>query len=397
MAEATIAQLVAEFNDVVTVAFGKQMVEYKPELAAIVKTYKVPFAPSSKAVYKNFITGLNKIVDVGEPIPASAMPSTYKTQIDNDLYGQKVEVLEQDFERAKDVADLALYVSEVEALAVNAKEDPITRGLAMLAAGHTNTYGTAFDGKNFFATDHLYGTATGQGNLLSGHGITFAQIMQDLRAASVKLQGFYVNAGGGKKLLNKKVKMLVICPTELSAIFDELKTSSTINATDNPWKGRFDYAVNPFVDPSSWYVINTENDMYPLNVPILNPLEKEAKLANNLNQESAVLDKVYKWQVDLRQGLGYGAWYKAIKVDNSGVSLFTVQTTSGANGSVSPDIVQVVSGSDVEITLTAASGYVIDKLYANSVDVTSSIVAGVYTIENIAANTVIAATWKASA
>lgn len=398
----TNASLIAEFDKVVTVAFGKQQQSYVPALANIVASYKVPFAPTSEAVYRNFITGLNKITAVGTPINPSAMPEHYKTVIVNDMYGQKVQVLEKDFDRAKEVADLFLFTAEVEALSINAKDDPIERGIALLEAGHTNTYGTSFDGKNFFAADHLYGTAINQSNLVSGHGNTLAQVSQDMDLAYNALQGFYVNAGNGKKLLNKnKMKLFVLCSTQMAAVFKDLRDKKTINATDNSWAGNFEYAVNPSADAYSWYLLNLENDAFPLNKPILNPIEKPAQLVNNLNHESAILDKVYKWQVDLRQGIGYGAWYKAVKVDNSGAPVtayYTINAISiGVNGTISPvGFTTAVNGSDVEFTLTAASGYVIDKLYVNGVDVADDIVTGKYTLENITANTAVVATWKSS-
>jgi len=397
----TNTALIAEFDKVVTVAYGKKTLEYNPALAGLVASYKVPFAPTSSAIFKNFIAGLAQVTD-GTSIDASTLPEHYKVDITNNKYGQKVQVTESEFERASSVADLAIYVSEIESLAVNAKDDPILRGLQLLEAGHTNANGVCFDGKNFFATDHLYGTATGQSNLLSGHGNTLDQVSRDMDAAYNAMTGFYANAGGGKKLLNKTIKILVICSTQLASVFKDLRDKKTINATDNAWAGNFEFAVNPSSDPYSWYMLNLENDSYLLNRAILNPIEKEAKLKNNLAHESAQLDGLYKWQVDMRQGIAYGAWYKAVKVDNSGAPVTAYYTVNAmvvnGNGTISPvGFLTAVNGSSIEFTLTPAAGYVVDKLFVNGTDVTANIVAGKYTLANIAANKSVVATFKTEA
>lgn len=400
MSVKTITQLVEEFNRVVEVAFGKKTLEYQPKLHELVASYPVPYAPTSELIWEQFLGGLSAVTD-GEPIDAMTLPSNYKITISNGKYGQKVQVTESEFERAGRLSNLALYTSKIEAMAVNAKDDPIVRGLAMLEAGHTNTYGTAFDGKNFFATDHLFGDATSQSNIVTGHGNTLQQVAFDMDAAYAALKGFYGYAGGGKKLLNKnELKIMVFCSTKMVSVFKALRDKDFISGTSNSWKGAFDFEVAPFSDPDTFYMVNLENDGYAQNKPILNPIEKEARLKNNLNQESATMDGLYKWQVDLRQGIGYGAWYKAVKVDNSAAPVttyYTVAASAGSNGTISPaGFTNAAGGSNVVLTITPAEGYVVDKLLVNGSDVTASIVTGTYTISSISENKVVTVTFKES-
>lgn len=398
--EKTIIQLVEEFNRVLEVAFGKKMLEYSPKLKNLVAQYPVPFAPTSEYIWKQFIGGLSDVTD-GAPISASSFPKNYKITISNTKRGEKLQLTESDFERAGRLDKLALYKSDIEGLAVNAKDDPIMRALGMLEAGHTNTYGTCFDGKNFFATDHLFGDATAQSNIVTGHGNTLQQVAFDMDAAYAALKGFYAYAGGGKKLLNKnEPKLMVFCSPKMTSVFKALRDKEFISGTSNSLKGTFDFEVAIFSDDYSYYVVNLEDDGYLQNRPILNPVEKEARLKNNLNQESAVMDGLFKWQVDLRDGIGYGAWYKAVKVDNSAAPVtdyYTVAASAGSNGTISPaGFTNAAGGSDVILTITPAQGYVVDKLLVNGSDVTASISEGTYTISEISENKVVTVTFKAS-
>lgn len=400
MAEKTINQLVEEFNRVLEVAFGKKMLEYSPKLQNLIAQYPVPFAPTSEYIWKQFIGGLSDVTD-GEPISASAFPKNYKIIIPNSKRGEKLQITESEFERAGRLDKLELYKSDIEALAQNAKDDPIARGLAMLEAGHTNIYGTCFDGKTFFATDHLFGDAVSQSNIVTGHGNTIQQVAYDMDLAYSALKGFYAYAGGGKKLLNKnEPKLMVFCSPKMIGVFKALRDKEFISGTSNSLKGTFDFEVSIFSDDYTYYVVNLENDGYLQNRPILNPIEKKARLKNNLNQESAVMDGLYKWQVDLRDGIGYGAWYKAVKVDNSSAPVttyYTVATSAGSNGTISPaGFTNAAKGSDVVLTITPAEGYVVDKLLVNGSDVTASIVTGTYTISSISENKVVTVTFKES-
>jgi phage major head subunit gpT-like protein len=63
--------------------------------------------------------------------------------------------------------------------------------------------------------------------------------------------------------------------------------------------------------------MDQDNGGVEVNAPIIQPVEKDVELTNNIGQESQVMDKVLKYQVDYRSGFGYGAWWKIVKVANS--------------------------------------------------------------------------------
>jgi len=310
-----ISKIIEEFKKLVQLAFSKKYDSYQPELAKIVGSYKVPFCSAVNAIFDQFLDGLQKIYS--GKVATETMPQSYKVTVTNDAYGKKVTVRREDFERAQEVENLDLPKRHIEGLAVLAKDHPVETALTMIENGASNTYGTCFDGKNLFATDHFYGSATNQSNLLTGNGATMTYVLADLKKAIDALHGFVHPQGNRKHKFNKNVKPLVICPSQMRSIFLDIQKSDFIGSSSNPLKGAFELADESFADANDYYVVDTENDGNPLNSAIINPVELAPELTNNIGQESAVMDGQYKWQVLYRAGFAYGAWWKIVKVANS--------------------------------------------------------------------------------
>ncbi len=310
-----ITALIAEFRKLVELAFKKKYDEYSPVLQKIVGSYKVPFCSAVNAIFDQFLDGLQKLHN--GKAPTENMPESYRITVTNESYGKKVTVRREDFERASEVQNLDLPKRHIEGLAVLAKDHPVETALTMIENGAGSTYGTCFDGKNLFATDHFYGSATSQSNLLTGTGSTMTYVLADLKKAIDALHGFVYPQGNRKKKCNKDVKPLVLCPTQMRSIFLDILKSDFIGSSSNPLKGAFELADESFADANDFYVIDTNNDGNPLNSAIINPVELQPELTNNIGQESATMDGQYKWQVMYRAGFGYGAWWKIVKVANS--------------------------------------------------------------------------------
>lgn len=306
--------LIDEFNQIVTVGFGKAYDGYSAKEAALVGSYKVPASSASKAVFGMFLDGLQKVT--ATPIPSESLPDAEEVIVAHDPYAKRVEIPEAEFERAQTVADLDLYQAHVRGLATLAKDFPIETALDMIEAGTSNTYGKCFDGKVLFATDHFYGDAVNQANLLSGTGVTADKVQADLKAAINALEGFVYKSGNRYKKFNKNVKPLVICDTSKKAIFQDLLQQETIGGTTNTLRGTFELVTEKLADANDWYVMDQDNGGVAVNAPIINPVEKEAKLENNIGQESQTMDHILRYQVYLRGGFGYGAWWKIVKVNN---------------------------------------------------------------------------------
>ncbi|WP_428042787.1 Mu-like prophage major head subunit gpT family protein [Candidatus Avelusimicrobium fimicolum] len=311
----SLKQLVEEFNQIVKVGFGKQYDEYAPKLHALVGSFKVPYSAATKAVFGLFMDGLKKVVST--PIPSETLPDAYKIVVPHEPFAKRIEIPEAEFQRSQTVADLSLYQTQVKALATLAKDHPVEMAFDMIEAGASSTYGQCFDGENLFSTSHSYGEAASQSNLLTGTGVTEAAIAADLRSATTALEGFFYKSGNRYKRFNKAVKPLVICDISKKAIFEDLLRKETISGTTNTLRGSFELIAEKLNSANSWYIIDQDNGGVEVNAPIINPIEQAAELTNNIGQESQVMDKVLKYQVDYRGGFGYGAWWKIVKVANS--------------------------------------------------------------------------------
>lgn len=312
----TIEQLIEDFNTSASIAFAKKYDEYSPQLHALVGTYPIGYTPATKAVFTDFLKGLQKVTS--GPIPAESMPDNYFITIPNDRYGEKVEIQEADFERASGaVANLELYKRQIEGLAINAKDHPVVMALNMIEAGTSSTYGKCFDDENLFSTAHSYSTSVNQSNSLTGTGVEKAVIYKDLRRAFSALRGFKYPVGGREKKFNAGVQAIVLCPSELAGIFEDIRSAEFINGETNTLKGLFAIVDEPMNSDKNWYLIDANNQGNPICRPVINPLEKKPELKDNFGSESQKLDGTYRWQADYRGGYGYGAWWKIVKVTNA--------------------------------------------------------------------------------
>lgn len=309
-----IRQIIAEFKKYVEFLFKKKYDTYAPALAKIVGSFKVGFCSASNVVFDQFLDGLKQVYGA---VPTETMPQSYSVTVPNLDFGKKVVVTRKDFERAQSVENLDLKARHIESLATLAKDHPVEQALTMIESGAASTYGTCYDGKNLFATDHYFSTAINQSNLLTGTGATQTYVLADLKKAIDALHGFVHPQGNRTRKFNKDVKPLVICPVQMRAVFMDILKADMIGSSSNPLKGAFELETEAFSDTNDYYVVDTNNEGNPLNAPIINPVEVSPELTNNDGQESAIMDGQYKWQVLYRAGYAYGAWWKIVKVANS--------------------------------------------------------------------------------
>ena len=73
---------------------------------------------------------------------------------------------------------------------------------------------------------------------------------------------------------------------------------------------------------------------------------------------------------------------------------FTITQTAPTNGTIALSATQVEYGSSFTATFTPATGYELDKAYVNNVDMTSSVVDNVLTVNNVTENKNVTATFK---
>src|ERR1700678_734021 len=66
--------------------------------------------------------------------------------------------------------------------------------------------------------------------------------------------------------------------------------------------------------------------------------------------------------------------------------MYTITASAGANGTVSPDTITVVSGKNAAFTFSPATGFHTDSLWVDGVFTQSLAGAGSYTLSNVTAN-----------
>lgn len=138
------------------------------------------------------------------------------------------------------------------------------RVFTVLNAGDGQTYGVAYDGQDFFDSDHVdKGAAytTNQDNeqalALSLDNFTTVNVAAQLY---VDDQGEYVNYAPN----------LLVVPPALEYIAAQITGNpqryDTANHAVNPYAGKFDYIVAPQLDSTAWFLLDTNEPIKPLIV-----------------------------------------------------------------------------------------------------------------------------------
>jgi phage major head subunit gpT-like protein len=125
--------------------------------------------------------------------------------------------------------------------------------------------GLAYDGQNFFDTDHSEGDSGSQSNELTGTGTTVAQLKTDYYAAKSALMGFKDDKG--VPLHPYDFRPVVWIPNQKALIegFDELRNATLTKGGDsNVLRDRFDLVIDPrLTDANDWYMARPDTVMKP--------------------------------------------------------------------------------------------------------------------------------------
>lgn len=316
-----VKSLLALFNIAARTEFNRAIQSLKPEIGGLL--YEYPSGPVEKMNFPffGFLEGMAEFTGTSV---FQEFPDGYKFDVTNKEWQMGVTIKSADIERAANIGNITgldVYKQRIGEMPQAAAEHPYELALDMLEVGDASTYGTTFDAQNLFDTTHDYSTGAGtQSNLLTGTGTTLAQILTDLDSALNALNSFYYQQGGTgnskKRKLNKRMKLLVVCPDELYAKFEAIRTQSIISSTENNWKGRFEIVSRPFTDTTDWYLINVDNSdnlslfLYQVEKPVAleYPTEKDESYKNN---------KRFHWNAYGRYAVAYGAWWKGVMTTNS--------------------------------------------------------------------------------
>jgi len=317
-----IKGLLALFNIAARTEFNRAYQQAEAQLSGLLYEYESGPVETMSFPFFAFFQGM--ALFTGTRVHET-FPEGYKFDVTNKEYDMAVDVPMKDVERAANInsiTGLNIYKQRIAEIPQVAKDHPAELALDMLEAGDASTYGTCFDGQNLFDTTHSFSTSAGtQDNVMTtGSGTTVANLITDLNTAVGRLNGFYFYSGGTgnskKRKLNKNLKLLVVCPDELFASFDAIRTQSVISSTENNWKGRFELISRPFTDTGDWYLLNVDkSDNLGL---FLHQVEKPVEMDYPTMQDESYRErKTVTYGAYGRYTVAYGAWWKGVMINNS--------------------------------------------------------------------------------
>lgn len=205
---------------------------------------------------------------------------------------------------------LGAIKTRIKDLAAKARIHPRKLFFNQVMIGETEL---CYDGSPFFATDHKDSDESGaQSNLVAGAGVSIANLKADFEKAEALM--FAYKDDRGEPMNEGNMVLTVFCSEQLKSKFEELRTSSQIDSSDNSMKGRFDLVVSSrFTAKNEWYIANSEGTVKPIIKQNRRGIAFEALEANS---ESGFTSKLWKYGIDYRVGFGYGLWQKMVKIKN---------------------------------------------------------------------------------
>lgn len=190
--------------------------------------------------------------------------------------------------------------------------------IAAVIAGNTAT-GLAYDGQQFFDTDHKDPGATfqtNQSNKLTGTGTTAAQIRADYDAARAAM--FNLKDGEGRPMGITPSHVLV--PPALEGAFRQLLNADMVPdasaGVTNIWKGSAGLLVSPYLtDANDWYLLALNQPVKPFIFQNRRPVQFTA--LDSPTAENVFRRKKFQYGVDARYAFGYAFWQMAILTTNT--------------------------------------------------------------------------------
>lgn len=319
-----VKSLLALFNVAARTEFNRAYQTIEPQIKGLLYEYQSGPVETASFPFFGFLKGMEQFTGTSN---YQSFPDGFKFDITNKEWQMGVEIKSADIDRAANVGNitgLAVYKQRIGELPQVASDHPYELALDMLEVGDASTYGTCFDGQNLFDTTHNYGTTAGtQDNVITtGSGVTAANLITDLGKAIARLNGFYYQQGGTtgnsqKRKLNKKLKLLVVCPDELFAVFDQIRTQRVLaSGEENVYVGRFELVSRPFADANDWYLLNI--DMSDNLGLFLYQVEKPVELEYpTTSDESFKNNKRFRWNAYARYNVAFGAWWKGVMIQNT--------------------------------------------------------------------------------
>ncbi len=197
----------------------------------------------------------------------------------------------------------------INELASRAKIFPVKLLINLVVAGTTQL---GYDGLPFFSASHTEGLSGTQSNIITGTGITLAQLEADFNSAVSAMlalkddQGEPFNETGVTNLV-------ILCPTALKPLFVKLFGAELIGQNTNTLKGAARVISSSRLTGNDWYLFDVSGAIKPLILQENMPVEFGALEGES---DEGFMRRFYHYGVEWYGNVGYGLWQKAMKIDN---------------------------------------------------------------------------------
>lgn len=196
-------------------------------------------------------------------------------------------------------------------LASRAKTFPIKLLMDLLAAGDV---GLCYDGLPFFSASHVEGLSGVQSNIVSGTGVTLAQVSADFTSARAKMMN--LKDDQGEPMFEDMIQqdLLVVCGTALQGVMEQMLNSTILpNNGSNILYKAADISVSSRLSGNDWYLLNRYGAVKPLVLQENMPISFAALEGQS---DEGFMRRFYLYGVEWYGNVGYGLWQKAVKIDN---------------------------------------------------------------------------------
>lgn len=230
---------------------------------------------------------------------AVAALKDYGYQIKNKPWEDSISVPRKHIEYDK----IGVYKPAIQQMAVNAKQFGGDLIAQVIVSGHLNN---GYDGKKFFAADHVVGEDAG--------AVTYSN-MGNLPLNSTNLLAtrsfmMSINAANGSSL-HVDPNVLVIGPQSLSKAIDAVDKEKTAAGESNSTYKMFEVVILPEITGDEWFLLDEKHPVRPFILQVAQDAKFEASDDDKFMKDDALFG------VSSFMNGGYGLWQFAFR--SSGV------------------------------------------------------------------------------
>lgn len=217
--------------------------------------------------------------------------SDFGYALENKLYEASVTVPNLHIEYDK----VGLYKPAIEQMAQNAKLFGSELVAEVLNGGTTNL---CYDGKMFFAADHVMGTTT-YANMSVG-----VLNSDNIIAGRTFLQGI---KNANEKTMRVKPNLIVCGPSNLANVVTALDKEYKAGGETNTTYKMMDYLILPEIDGNEWYMLDTSKALKPFILQVAKDGIFESSNDDKFMKDHALFG------VKSFMNAGYGLWQLAYR------------------------------------------------------------------------------------